>query len=220
MLGRITDTLEERLLLERIGPAPGMRVLDVGCGDGVLTTRLAQDGLEVTGLDTSTTMIDAARRRVKAAGVQAELIRGNVAELPFPGEQFDCVVSVATLCFVDDPDHAIREVVRVLNPGGQLILGELGRRNLWAAQRRIKGWFGSNLWRAAHFRSRADLLALADRAGLKDAAVTGAVFYPPFGLAAKTMAPIDPWIGRWTTLGAAFLVLNATKPCKTHLMGS
>lgn len=216
-LGRITDRLEERLLLERISPAPAMRILDVGCGDGVLATRLAQLGLEVTGLDTSADMIDAARRRVKAAGVQVELIEGNAADLPFPGEHFDCVVSVATLCFVDDPSHAVGEMARVLKPGGRLILGELGRWNLWAVQRRIKGWLGSNLWRAAHFRSRADLLALADRAGLKDATVTGAVFYPPIGLVAKTVAPVDRWIGRWTTLGAAFLVLKATKPLKARI---
>lgn len=43
-LGRITDALEERLLLDRIGPARGLRILDVGCGDGVLATLLAQGG--------------------------------------------------------------------------------------------------------------------------------------------------------------------------------
>ena len=44
------------------------------------------------------------------------------------------------------------------------------------------------------------------------AIVTGAVFYPPLGLAAKVMAPMDPWIGRRTSVGAALLVLSATKP--------
>jgi len=107
-------------------------------------------------------------------------------------------------------------MVRVVKPGGLLILGELGRWNLWAAQRRVKGWLDSVLWRVAHFRSRADLPALATGAGLADAKVTGAVSYPPFGWAAKVMAPIDPWLGRWTTLGAAFLVLGATKPIKTR----
>lgn len=215
-LGRITDALEERVLLERIGPVRGLRFLDVGCGDGVLATRLAQDGAQVTGLDSSPDMIAAARRRAKAAGVEIDLVEGDADDLPFPAGHFDCVVSVATLCFVDDPRPTIREMVRVLKPGGRLILGELGRWNLWAAQRRLKGWLGSKLWSAAHFRSRADLLALATGAGLADAKVTGAVFYPPFGWAAKVMAPIDPLLGRWTTLGAAFLVLGATKPLDTR----
>jgi SAM-dependent methyltransferase len=211
-LGRITDALEERLLLDRIGPAGGLRILDVGCGDGVLDTRLAQAGARVTGLDASADMIAAARHRAKAAGVDVDLVEGDAGNLPFSAGRFDCVVSVATLCFVDDPRATIREIVRVLKPGGRLILGELGRWNLWAAQRRVKGWLGSDLWRAAHFRSRADLLALATGARLADAKVTGAVFYPPFGWAARVMAPIDPWLGHWTTLGAAFLVLGATKP--------
>lgn len=215
-LGRITDALDERLLLDRIGPARGLRILDVGCGDGVLATRLAQGGARVTGLDASADMLAAARRRTKAAGVELDLVKGDAGGLPFPTGQFDAVVSGATLCFVDDPRRAIREMVRVLKPGGRLILGELGRWNLWAAQRRVKGWLGSKLWSAAHFRSPGDLLALAADAGLEDATVTGAVFYPPLGLAAKAMAPMDPWIGRRTSVGAAFLVLSATKPLETR----
>lgn len=210
-LGRITDALEERLLIDRIGPVRGVRILDVGCGDGVLATRLAQGGARVAGLDTSADMIAAARRRAKAAGVEIDLVEGDAGGHPFPAGHYDCVVSVATLCFVDDPRSTIREMTRVLKPGGRLFLGELGRWNLWAAQRRVKGWLGSKLWRSAHFRSRGDLIELATEAGLAGVTVNGAVFYPPFGLAAKAMAPIDPWFGRWTTLGAAFLVVSATK---------
>jgi SAM-dependent methyltransferase len=211
-LGRITDALEERLLLDRIGPARDLRILDAGCGDGVLAPRLARCGAQARGIDASADMIAAARRRTKAAGVEIDLLEGDAGDLPFLAGHFDRVVSVATLCFVDDPRPTIREMVCVLKPGGRLILGELGRWNLWAAQRRMKGWLGSDLWRAAQFRSRGDLLTLATGAGLEEATVTGAVFYPPFGLAAKVMAPMDPWLGRRTTLGAAFLVLSATKP--------
>lgn len=213
-LGRITDALEERLLLDRIGPVRGLRILDVGCGDGVLATRLAQDGAQVTGLDASADMIAAARRRATAAGVEVDLVEGNAGDLPFPDEHFDCVMSVATLCFVDDPRPTIREMDRVLKPGGRLILGELGRWNLWSAQRRVKGWLGSKLWRAADFRSRSDLIALAHQVGLQDAAVTGAVFYPPLEIAARIMGPIDHKIGTLTTIGGTFLVLTAKSPAE------
>ena len=211
-LGQITDLLEERLLIDRVGLVRGLRILDVGCGDGLLTTRLTKDGARVTGIDASADMIAAARRRAKAAGVEIDLVEGDAGDLPFPAGHFDCVVSVATLCFVDEPRSTIREMVRVLKPGGRLILGELGRWNLWAAQRRVKGWLGSKLWNAAHFRSRGALIDLATEAGLADATVTGAVYYLPLGWAAKLMAPLDPWLGRCTTVGAAFLVLSAVKP--------
>lgn len=108
-LGRITDALEERLLLDRIGPVRGLRILDVGCGDGVLATRLAKGGAWVTGIDASANMIAAARHRAKAAGFDVDLVEGNAGDLPFPSGHFDCVVSVATLCFVDDPRPTIRE---------------------------------------------------------------------------------------------------------------
>ncbi|MDP2780949.1 class I SAM-dependent methyltransferase, partial [Devosia sp.] len=153
-----------------------------------------------------------ARRRAEVAGVEIDVVEGDARNLPFSGAQFDRVVSVATLCFSDDPRQPIGEMVRVLKPGGRLILGELGRWSLWAAQRRVKGWLGSGLWRAAQFRSRSDLLALAAGAGLQNTTVTGAIFYPPLGFAAQLMATVDPWIGRWTSGGAAFLVLSATKP--------
>lgn len=211
-LGRITDALEERLLLERIGPAPGLRILDVGCGDGRLATTLAAAGAEVTGLDASPVMLAAARRRAEAAGAALALVAGDAGRLPFADRRFDRVVSVATLCFSEDPQLPIREMARVLEPGGRLILGELGRWNAWAAERRLKGWLGSAVWRAARFRSRADLLALADDAGLTDASVTGAVFYPPLGPAACALATVDHMIGSRTTIGAALLVLAVTKP--------
>lgn len=181
-LGRISDALEERLLLDRIGPARGLRILDVGCGDGVLATRLAQGGARVTGLDASADMLAAAHRRTKAAGVEIDVVEGDAGNLPFPTGLFECVVSVATLCFVDDPRRAIREMVRVLKPGGRLILGEFGRWNLWAAQRRVKGWLRAGLWRRAHFRSRGELLALAANAGLEDATVQDPFSTPRSGL--------------------------------------
>jgi 2-polyprenyl-3-methyl-5-hydroxy-6-metoxy-1,4-benzoquinol methylase len=64
-LGRINDAREERLLLDRIGPTRDLRILDVGCGDGVLATRLARSGARVTGLDASADMIAAAQRLEK-----------------------------------------------------------------------------------------------------------------------------------------------------------
>jgi SAM-dependent methyltransferase len=122
------------------------------------------------------------------------------------------VVAITVLCFIPDPADSLREMVRVLKPGGRLIIGELGRSSSWAAVRRVKGWLGSPVWSRARFRSPSELRQLAIGAGLVDVSVMGAVFYPPIGLAARLLRPIDRRLGACTTTGAAFLVLAATKP--------
>lgn len=213
-LGRITDALELDLMLETIRPASGLRVLDVGCGDGVLSLELWQRGASITGIDASPEMIAAARRRADRQKADVTFEVAQAQSLPFARDSFDAVAAVTVLCFLDDRQalRSLREVARVLRPEGRLVIGELGRWSLWAARRRVHGWLGAPLWRNAHFRSARRLRALAEGAGLRVEAVRGAIYYPPWGLAARVLAPVDRWLGRLTTLGAAFLVFEATKP--------
>lgn len=211
-LGRITDALERDLILELVGPPEGQRILDVGCGDGTLLAELARRGAIVTGIDADPRMLAAARERARAETVEIILVEGNAGALPFPDTTFDVVVAVTMLCFVVDAERAVMEMARVLKPGGRVVIGDLGRWSLWAAKRRISGWLGSPTWRATNFRSRRELTLLVEGAGLTVAAVRGAIFYPPCGSCAAMLAPIDPWLGRRLTLGAAFLAVVATKP--------
>jgi ubiquinone biosynthesis O-methyltransferase len=211
-LGRITDHIEEELIFALIGSTGNARILDVGCGDGVLSIRLAQRGAHVTGLDADQGMIDAARDRASKAHAAITFVQGNAGSLPFADGTFDVVVAVTVLCFVPDGQSAVREMARVLRPGGRLILGELGRYSTWAARRRISGWLGSRVWRAATFRSAGDLEQIAINAKLKIAAVRGAIYYPPYSLCARWLAPFDRHLAAMTTLGAAFIALAATKP--------
>jgi hypothetical protein len=85
-------------------------------------------------------------------------------------------------------------MARVLRPGGRLVLGELGRWSLWATSRRLRAWLGATTWKAAHFRTAEELRALLQQAGLSVVTVRGAVFYPPIGLCAQALAPLDPWL--------------------------
>lgn len=211
-LGQITDVLERQLLFELLGPIADKTLLDVGCGDGALASVLARRGAIVTGLDADPAMIVAARRRAETEGTQLRLIEGQAERLSFAGAAFDCVLAVTVLCFVRDAERAVMEMARVLKPGGRLVIGELGRWSLWAAHRRIRGWLGDPAWRAAMFRSAVSLRRLARAAGLDVVEVRGAVHYPPCGLAAQVLAPIDLWIGRQTTLGSTFIALSAIKP--------
>lgn len=211
-LGRITDALEQDLILDLVGSPVGLHVLDVGCGDGVLALKLAARGARATGVDVSSRMIEVAERRARQEGRNARFGVAEAENLPFASDSFDALLAVTVLCLIEDTGSALREMRRVLKPGGRLIVGELGRSSSWAAARRVKGWLGASLWRSARFSSPSDLERLATGAGLVDASVSGAIFYPPIGMAARLLGPIDRWLGACTTLGAAFLVLLATKP--------
>jgi ubiquinone/menaquinone biosynthesis C-methylase UbiE len=210
-LGRITEAIEHRLILDLAGDVTGKRVLDAGCGDGLLTRSLGERGAHIVGLDADRRMLVAAAARAAGGGVHAEFVEGRLERLPFADNAFDVVVAVTVLCVVSDASVAVREIARVLRPGGRLVIGELGRWSLWAARRRVRGWLGSGLWKAARFRTAARLRALIGDAGLSVGAVRGAVYYPPVGCLARILAPADRSFGRVTTLGAAFIGVAATK---------
>ena len=211
-LGTITEAIEQRVVLDMMGGLVGMRLLDVGCGDGALICAAAARGARVAGVDADSAMLTAARLRLAQAGLEATLREGRVDGLPFPDASFDVVASVTVLCFVGDAECAVREMARVLRPGGRLVIGELGRWSTWAALRRVRGWLGSTTWRAARFRTLGELRTLVEQAGLSVTAIQAAVYYPPANLFARLLAPLDPWLGRLTRFGAAFIALGAVKP--------
>ncbi len=101
-------------LVALLAPRPGERILDLGCGDGVLTKALADLGCEVIGIDSSAAQIEAARR----LGVDARVMAGE--DLPFRDE-FDAVFSNAVLHWITRPDPTIAAVHRALKPGGRFV---------------------------------------------------------------------------------------------------
>jgi trans-aconitate methyltransferase len=105
-------------VVELLAPAAGERILDLGCGDGVLSAHLVELGCTVVGIDGSPEQVEAARRR----GVDAR--SGDAQQLSFDGE-FDAVFSNAALHWMLQPDRVIEGVWRALKPGGRFV-GEMG----------------------------------------------------------------------------------------------
>ncbi len=105
-------------VVELLDPRPGERVLDLGCGDGVLSRHLMDLNCEVLGVDASEKMVTAARAR----GVEAWVM--SAAELDFANE-FDAVFSNAVLHWVPDPDAVLNGVRRALKRDGRFV-GEFG----------------------------------------------------------------------------------------------
>jgi trans-aconitate methyltransferase len=113
-------------VLELLAPAPGERILDLGCGDGVLTKKLVGAGANVTGVDHSPEMIAASR----ALGLDARMV--DATALPFDAE-FDAVFTNATLHWVKaHPEACVAGAFRALKPGGRFV-GEFGGHGCVAA---------------------------------------------------------------------------------------
>lgn len=110
-----------RETLARLSLRPADRVLDVGCGTGALLERLARShpAALLSGVDPVSEMLAVARERVPA---EVELREGWAEQLPFAEEQFDVVVSCNMFHYIQRPVDALREMRRVLRPGGRLIV--------------------------------------------------------------------------------------------------
>ena len=211
-LGAAAHRIELRLIAELAAPKWGEHALDVGCGTGIYTAWLAEHGLEVTGLDRDLALLAPAR----AKAPEARLVEGDATALPFDDGEFDLALAITLFCFFDGRQRlaAARELVRVVRPGGRVVVGELARYSLWAAQRRIKGWHGSATWRSAPFPTAGELRRLFRDAGAAALRTRYGVYLPPWGGSALVRrAEAVERLGRpLGALGAAFVVARAEGP--------
>src|SRR6266540_2630623 len=128
----VLGSLFGRIAADVAAVAPdGARVLEVGCGPGHLSIRLArQHGLDVTGLDLDPAMIERARANADRPRDGDErrpsFLVGDVASLAFPDGSFDLVVSTLSMHHWADPTAGLTEIGRVLRPGARALVWDLG----------------------------------------------------------------------------------------------
>jgi ubiquinone/menaquinone biosynthesis C-methylase UbiE len=143
--GQRADALEKaslRLLLD--GFAGAGSVLEIGAGTGHFTRWLSGQGVAAVGLDLATAMLAQARA---LDGIL--LVRGDACSLPFADDAFDLVALITTLEFLEHPQAALAEALRVTRRG--LLLGVLNRRSLLGLQRRLAGFLRPTVYDAARF---------------------------------------------------------------------
>ncbi|MBB5938753.1 bifunctional 2-polyprenyl-6-hydroxyphenol methylase/3-demethylubiquinol 3-O-methyltransferase UbiG [Streptomyces zagrosensis] len=117
------DVLTNRLRLD----LTGLRVLDIGCGGGLLAERFAQTGAHITGVDPSGPSLESAAEHAREQGLDIQYQQGFAEELKFPDASFDLVYCCDTLEHVTDTNRAISEAVRVLKPGGYYLYDTINR---------------------------------------------------------------------------------------------
>lgn len=154
-----------RRAVERLGVRSQDAILDVGFGGGVgLRQALACGAAFAAGIEISEPMLHQGLRRFRReiSSGRVELKRGEVSAIPYEDERFDCVFSANTIYFWPDPAAGLTEILRVLKPGGRLVLGTA---TVEAMERRSFARHGFR------FFTEAELEALLKGAGLAELAV-------------------------------------------------
>ena len=106
-------------------------ICDLGCGAGPVTFEMLKRGYNVVGLDYSIDMLSNAKRRLIAGGISGRpLINSNAETLPFQDEMFDCVVCLGVISYVENYENIIKEIHRVLRPGGTVVISFRNKYNL------------------------------------------------------------------------------------------
>lgn len=123
--GQFAKYLEPGALefLGRLGVEPGMRVLDVACGAGQLAIPAARAGARAAGVDIAANLIEQARARAAAEGLDVRFDEGDAEALPYGDASFDLVVSLFGAMFAPRPERVAAELLRVCRPGGRIGMG-------------------------------------------------------------------------------------------------
>ncbi len=121
------DPRWRRALVDAVAPVVGERVLDVATGTGMVAAELRKRAdCSVVGLDQSPEMLGAAKARFAGENSSVELVQGQAEQLPFADASFDVLTFTYLLRYVDDPKATVRELARVVRPGGRVASLEFG----------------------------------------------------------------------------------------------
>jgi ubiquinone/menaquinone biosynthesis C-methylase UbiE len=160
--------IEVPILVRALRLPDGCDVLETGCGAGIGLMALADNcrPASLTGVDVDEELLRQARTHFAARQLTANLVHGDIRELPFPDESFDLVVDFGTLYYIRSPRRALREIARVLRPGGVLVhetplsqllahpLGSSRRLLPWRTVAELRPLRGAGLWACRVKRNR------------------------------------------------------------------
>lgn len=184
-----------------LSDAPGLDLLDVGCGPGLELVRFARGGARVTGIDLVAAHVEQARKNLEALSLPGTVAEADAERLPFENRTFDRVISFNALQFTPAMERALREIHRVLRPGGDarvvvyhrdsvyfwlhfflrrgILAGELLRyRSMSEVVSRNLPWTTPDALPMVHVQSRRSLRRQLERAGFTQVSTCVRGFFP------------------------------------------
>lgn len=156
-LGNFVDEVETKCILDLFKVEKGMKVLDVGCGTGNFSIKLAKMGCEVVGIDISEEMLKVAKDKAKKEGLNIKFYNMDVYDMKFEDNCFDGVISVTAFEFLKDPEKAIEEMFRVLKPNGYLLIGTINKDSAWGEMYLSKEFQENSVFKYANFKTVEDM---------------------------------------------------------------
>lgn len=130
-LGKHVDSVESECAFNLLTVPKGCRILDVGCGSGLYSMRLAEMGYEVIGIDISNEMLIKAKEKAEKRNLKITFLNMDVYNLKLETETFDGIFSITAFEFMKDSQKSIDEMMRVLKKDGELIIGTINRDSEW-----------------------------------------------------------------------------------------
>lgn len=156
-LGNFVDEVETRCVFDLFKAKKGMKVLDVGCGTGNFSIKLAKMGCEVVGIDVSEEMLKVAEAKVREEGLNIKFYKMDAHQMEFEDNTFDGVLSVTAFEFLKEPEKAIEEIFRVLKPNGQLLIGTINKNSKWGEMYLSKDFQENTVFKYANFKTIEDM---------------------------------------------------------------
>ncbi len=117
------ENMEIPMVVKFMDVRQGLRILEVGCGRGIALPPLFElcQPKRLAGIDVDETLVEKARQRVQGLAIDAEIIHGDVRDMPFPDNAFDLVIDFGTCYHIARPEAALKEISRVLDVNGEFI---------------------------------------------------------------------------------------------------
>ena len=130
-IGRVADQVERDLVVQLFQPS-GPKILEIGCGTGQYTTKLAEQGYQITAVDISEKMMTRAREKIANLGYQVKWLNADITQIMDQLEQYHGILSMSAFEFIPNPEEIIARLFEHIELKGCLVIGVIAVESTWS----------------------------------------------------------------------------------------